>query len=257
MSFQAVNPWPDETRRSRYPFVETASLRDVSGILTLEDPVVLECQVWAPMAELSRTYISVVTRTSTTLVITVSNLEQELGSATILDMTKTRAAFRDTNGAQVGFIRVAPGGFARLHDNPSATYRFTASATELVASSIHSRPTGGMSALQVGSTLFSGDIRLVGGEGTQLDVVDGVVVVSQIGNPFYARDTCRDANQSGLALNPIRRIVVSDGISTYTIVPRVGQIGVRVVSAPAADPGERSLVSPGPAGEVLATLLPT
>lgn len=256
MSFQAVNEWPSETRRSRYPFVETASLRDVSGILSLEDPLVLECQVWAPMGAMSRVYISAVARTSTGLLITLSSLDQELGVATVLDLAKSRAAFRNARGAQVGFLRVAPGGFARLYDNPSATYRFTAAATELVASALHSRPTGGMSALRVGDTLVEGDIRLVGGEGTRLRVVDGKVLVDQVGDPFFARDTCRDAQQSGLAINPVRRIVVSDTRQTYVVVPKLGQVGVRVISAPGNAQDKRSLVSPGPNGEVIATLLP-
>jgi hypothetical protein len=256
MIFQGVSQWPEETRRSRYPFVETASLRDVSGVVTLEDAVVLECRCWAAVANFSRAYISSVVREATKLTITVSNLEQELGQAVVRDMTKARIALRDVSGAQVGFIRVAPGGMARLHDNPSGIYRFAVGATELVASALCSRPKTGASSFVVGGEEFSGDVRLVGGEGTRLRYEGGVIYIDNIGNPYFTRDNCRDAQQLGLAINPVRKIVVSDTYQTYAVIPISGQVGVQITSA--ADRGleQRSLVSPGPNGEVIATLLP-
>lgn len=257
MRFQAVNQWPDETRRSRYPFVETASLRDVSGLISLEDALVLECQIWPAVASYSRYYISSVERTPAKLTIQVSSLDEVLGTATVETMTKVRAAFLSSSGAQIGFIRVAPGGFARLHSNPSASYRFSVTSSELVPSAVHARPTGGLSGISVGGTVLSGDIRLVGGEGTRLRVVNGVVKVDYIGNPYFSRDGCKDAQQLGLAINPVRKLVVSDGLQTYAVVPQNGQVGVAVVSAEDRALDERSVVSPGPNGEVLATLLPT
>lgn len=256
MSFSAVNTWEAETRRSKYPFVETASLRDASGELVIDPAVIVECQLWPQMARGSRVYLSSIARQPGTLTLTFSSLDGELGSAVVRDLTKSRVAIRlGGDGAQIGFVRVAPGGFAEIHDNPSGTYRFAVSASELVASSVHPVPQATTSSLTAAGRTFTGSISLVAGTGVRFRQSGSQLIVDFVGDPYYARDFCRDPGTLGLLINPIRRIVVSDTRTSYTVVPLAGQVVVRVRVDSDKSPDQRSITSPGPNDELLYTMV--
>jgi len=249
------NPWTAEARRNPYPFVDTASLTDSTGLLRLSPAWITDARMWPTLAVPSRVYLSSIERTSATLVITVSSLDSVVGSVTIQNFGKRRVAIRNTAGDPVGFLSFAPGGLQQIHDVPSKLYQFPVAATEFVASALAVQVRNGLLSIGAGAGSSGGaltkDFALVGGEGIALTVrVDGGIRIDIVGDPFFTRDSCEDAAVLGRGLRPVRGLFYTDltlngsGVSGV-VKPYAGNISTTVVSTN-PDVKARGFVAPGP-----------
>jgi hypothetical protein len=251
------NPWAQETLRGPYPFVDTASLRDTSGILTLSPAWITDAKLWPAVASVSKIYVSSVERTALSLVITVASLDETLATATISNFSKRRVAFRDSLGGQVGFMSFAPGGLKHIHDVPSRKYVFSVDATEFTASALSLRAAYGVSGISLsdGSTL-SGDIPLVGGEGVHLSIAaNNTVRVDIFGDPYFSRERAENPTALGLALRPVRKVAYQDVSDVGdevngVLTPFSGNIVTSIFSE-SEDFRSRGFRSPGPTNTIL------
>jgi hypothetical protein len=243
------NPWTAEARRNPYPFVDTASLTDATGLLRLSQAWIGDAKLWPSLAAPSRIYLSAIERTTAALTISVSSLDSVIGSATILDFTRRRVALRNHAGDPVGFLAFAPGALQHIHDVPSKVYQFSVAATEFVASAISLQVANGLLSLSdnKGATLTR-DFSVVGGEGVVLSVRSPRAIrVDVIGDPYYRRETCEDPTALGRALKPVRGVHFKDMTSggEGIVTPYGGNISTTVVAI-SEDPKARGYMSPGP-----------
>jgi hypothetical protein len=259
-----VNQWADETRRNTYPFTDIATLRDSTGLLKLQEAWVIDAKIWAAVTETSRVYLSSVTRAQGSLTLQISDLNGVLGTATTTLLNKTRLAFVDTTGFQIGFMAFAPGALQSMNDVPTGTYKFAVEATEFVAAALALQVLGGLQGVQdVKGASITGTLRLVGGDGISLHVIHnspadptlGTLRIDVIGDPYFRRDTCVDPDFLGRVINPVRFVTWRDTVALTSGVtqPKANNISTAMQTSK-PDPRTRGFVSPGPTGELLGML---
>jgi hypothetical protein len=237
--------------------VDTASLRDTSGILALSSAWITDARLWPAVTSASKIYMSSIERTTTTLVITVASLDETLATATVSNFTKRRVAFKDSRGGQVGFMSFAPGGLKHIHDVPSRKYVFSVDATEFTACTLSLRAARGVTGIAAADGgLLSGDIPIVGGEGVHLSVTaDNTIRVDIFGDPYFFRERAEDPVALGLALRPVRKVVyqdvseVGEGLRG-ALTPYAGNISTAIYSE-SEDFRARGFRSPGPGNTIL------
>jgi hypothetical protein len=249
----AVNQWEAENRRNPYPFVDTATLRDSSGIVTISPSWVLDAKFWPSMASASRVYLKEINRTKDMLTITIASLDEDLCTTETTDFTKRRLAFYNANSQQVGFMSFAEGGLVSLHDIPTGVYRFASDASEFVASALAVEVLTGLNSIkgQTGDALRE-DFRIVGGEGVMLIKGSGNKIrVDIIGDPYYRRDVCDDRDFLGRVINPVRLIIWTDkkALRSGGVRPVDGSINTTAVGMGTVH--ERGHVSPGQQGNIV------
>lgn len=254
---EVANSWYQETLRNPYPFVDTASLTDASGLLKLQKGWIIEARIWASMETAARTYLRSIARTKDLLTFTISTTEEDLCTAEVTDFTKTRLAFFDAGGSQVGYMTFAPGALSLIHDRASQVYQFSVDAAEFTAGSVISVRSSGLNSIRdAQAAAISEELILVGGEGIALHVIDGSTIrVDVIGDPYFRRDICDDRDFLGRVINPVRQIAWMDKVSGEAGVckPFTGAI-VTAVAPGRVNPRERGYASPGPGFTILSML---
>lgn len=255
-SVNAVS-WNQETKRSPFPFVDVATLKDASGLLALASSWILDARLWPAMSAPAKVYLQSIERSKGLLRFTVASTEEVLCTAEVSDFTKRRLAFFDVHGVQSGFMSFAAGALQHIYDRPSATYLFPVEATEFVPAVVTPAFISGLGTVgdASGNTIRE-DIRLVGGEGVALHVIPGNQIrVDVIGDPYYRRDTCENADLLGRLINPVKYISWQDKTSVTSGVarPLAGRIVTAIVSTK-SDPRRRGFASPDANGAILGML---
>lgn len=252
MPTQFPQEWPDQHIRTPYPFIDTARLVDTSNQVVIDPSWVVDARLW-PTTDEGRVFLRTVIRSSDKLVLEINDLGGRVMSASVTDFTKERVVFRDDAGFQAGWIQFAPGALSHLHDVPSDTYRFALTATEFVATAVSPRVKSGIRSLSdsEGNTVED-DLRLVGGEGVELEVVDGELFIHLIGDAYYRRDVCGEPERLGLAINPVRKILWIDAKTGQAgiVAPTNGHITTRIVTAGR----DRGFKSPSADGTILSMI---
>lgn len=255
-SVNAVS-WTQETKRSPYPFVDIATLKDASGLLGLSASWVLDAKLWPAMAAPAKVYLQSIARSRGLLRFTVASTEEVLCTAEVSDFNKRRLAFFDARGVQSGFMSFAAGALQHIYDRPSAVYLFPVEATEFVPAVLSPALISGLGAVRGSSGgAVQEDVRLVGGEGVALHVIPGGKIrIDIIGDPYYRRDTCDDAELLGRLINPVKLVAWEDKTSGTSGVarPLTGRMVTAIVSTK-SDPRRRGFASPDANGAILGML---
>ena len=251
------NPWAAEARRNPYPFVDTASLQDSTGLLKLSPVWITDAKLWPALDTPSRIYLSSIERTTFALVFTVSSLDTTVGTAVVTDLTKKRVAIRASSGAVIGFLGFSPGGLQAIHDVPSRVYQFPVGATEFIADVLALQASAGLRSIGDGQGgALTSKFSIVGGEGVILSKGSlGTLRIDVIGDPYYRRVSCEDATALGKALKVIRGVYYKDMSTGVAGVakPFAGNISTVVIPAN-MDPKARGFTAPGPDLTVLARI---
>lgn len=255
-SINAVS-WSQETKRSPFPFVDLATLKDASGLLTLSSSWILDARLWPAMSAPAKVYLQSIERSKGLLRFTIASTEEVLCTAEVSDFTKKRIAFFGAQGTQAGFMSFAAGGLQHIYDRPSATYLFPVEATEFVPAAVSPALIAGLGSVKDSrGNAVRGEIRVVGGEGVSLHVLPGNLIrVDVIGDPYYRRDTCENEELLGRLINPVKYITWSDVTSETNGVarPLTGRI-VTAIRSSKGDPRQRGFISPDANGAILAML---
>jgi len=255
-SINAVS-WAQETKRSPFPFADIATLKDASGLLTLSPSWVLDARLWPTMTTPAKVYLQSIERAKGYLRFTVASTEEVLCTAEVSDFTKRRIAFFGSQGTQAGFMSFAAGALQNIYDRPSAKYLFPVEATEFVPAAVTPALIAGLGSVKDSTgKAVRGTVRVVGGEGVSLHVIPGNKIrVDIIGDPFFRRDICDNAELLGRLINPVRFIAWEDVTSGGNGVarPLVGRIVTSIVSTK-SDPRRRGFISPDADGAILAML---
>lgn len=249
--------WNQETKRTPFPFVDVATLKDASGLLGLSPAWVLDARLWPAMTTPAKVYLQSIERAKGILRFTVASTEETLCTAEVTDFTKRRLAFFSSRGAQSGFMSFAAGALQHIYDHPSATYLFPVEATEFVPAVLTPARLAGLGSVKdsAGNAL-QGAIRVVGGEGVSLHVLPGNQIrLDIIGDPYYRRDTCDNEELLGRLINPVKYIAWRDTTSETSGVarPLTGRIVTAIISTK-SDPRRRGFISPDANGAILAML---
>lgn len=255
-SINAVS-WAQETKRSPYPFVDVATLKDASGLLRLSGSWILDAKLWPAMTAPAKVYLQSIERSRGLLRFTVASTEETLCTAEVTDFTKRRLAFFDSRGAQSGFVSFAAGALQHIYDHPSATYLFPVEATEFVPAAVTPALISGLGSVKdTAGNAVQEDVRLVGGEGVALHVIPGNQIrIDIIGDPYYRRDTCDNAELLGRLINPVKLLAWEDKTSGTSGVarPLTGRMVTAIVSTK-SDPRRRGFISPDANGAILGML---
>jgi hypothetical protein len=249
--------WDQETKRSPFPFVDVATLKDASGLLTLSASWILDARLWPAMTAPAKVYLQSIERSKGLLRFTVASTEEVLCTAEVSDFTKRRLAFFSAQGVQSGFMSFATGALQHIYDHPSATYLFPVEATEFTPAVLTPALIAGLGSVKdSGGKAIQGTIRVVGGEGVALHVIPGNQIrLDIIGDPYYRRDTCDNADLLGRLINPVKYISWRDLTSLTSGVarPLTGRIVTAIISTK-SDPRRRGFISPDANGNILAML---
>jgi hypothetical protein len=255
-SINAVS-WNQETKRSPFPFVDVATLKDASGLLTLSPSWILDARLWPAMTTPAKVYLQSIERSRGLLRFTVASTEEVLCTAEVSDFTKRRLAFFSAQSTQAGFMSFAAGALQHIYDRPSARYLFPVEATEFVPAAVTPALIAGLGSVKDNKgNSVRGTVRVVGGEGVSLHVIPGNKIrVDVIGDPFYRRDICDNVELLGRLINPVRYVAWRDVTSGANGVarPLVGRIVTSIISTK-ADPRHRGFTSPDEDGAILGML---
>ena len=176
----------------KFPFSMNATL--TNGDVTLPASAFIDMRLHAINGQV-RQYVSQVQRTDTQYIITFSDSDDTLASATfnIVDMpTLTRIDIVDTAGRPAGVIVTSPQRISAISAIPIGTHVFTDDQTEIDAVVVTPLPqTGVRSMVTPAGDVCFGDVWLVGGTGVVLETQDSdKIVVNITGDVLFKRQQC-------------------------------------------------------------------
>jgi hypothetical protein len=224
--------WQAEHDNSNYPFEDGATLNNWEFSIL---PGVFIDAVLYPLNTNSYLYLSSVTVTNTTVLITIGDANtQELcsGSFSLVDIPNN-VVLSDANGRDCGLLISETMRLAAFAAWPNTRIEFEPSQTRFVAGVIKSPTSSAATALVVNDTEYqTGEVWLVGGEGVILDVITAAggkkaVRVHAVGDPLFKKALC----SAEIYETPkfLRTLVVQKGGVTFNVTPNsLGDIQITV-----------------------------
>jgi hypothetical protein len=199
----------DEQSASRYPFSDTATLIDTSGVLdvgadTFTDAVFFGIGLGAGL------HLESVVVTTQAVTLNVTDEDADIQLSATYDPLQPPAEllnFYDTYGRPAGYMLTDDTRLARIGALKIGTYSFDRAATEFVASVVIPSNEPGVRGLKADNgPLLAGDVWLIGDQGIQLRL-DGAntIRVDVIGEPLFKRFLCDE--QSGFQTKKYLRTI--------------------------------------------------
>lgn len=249
---QGESAWELTGRTTRWPFTDSATYRDATGVLEIPLAAVEDARLWAPLDTVARVFLKELVLADGTLTLTFATTAKDVASATATDPRQQRVALYSPVGDTAGYVRFGVGGLAAVMDNPTGTYRFSSTAMELVPAAVTPLTAPGLRSIRDAKGAVAQELRIVGGEGVRLVASPSGIRVDAVGDPFYRRDTCEDADVMSRSINPVRRIYWQD--------VRKGRSGIvrpkngRIVTTVRALAGTRGFAVPGENGTLVSVI---
>lgn len=245
------NEWEYETVYTKYPFSDTATLRDTSGQCTIKSTWITECKLW-PIVGPERVedmtcYISRVVKSAQTLTLVFALGAYDIGSVDITNMSKQRYAIRDDAQRVVGFLTCTPMAMALWHDSiAQGSYVFEPRATQFlphVCTPIID--TNVFTVADQNDQSPGAQLLFVGGEGVHLsyDSARKAIRIDAIGDALYGQSECQPILEHLLqVIRPIRKLRVKDLTTQSDVVVYPNNGVIRIVIESEQD-DERSYVT--------------
>lgn len=185
----------DEQGDSRYPFVDTASLKSVDAVFEIGREAFIDAVIHTINGE-NGAYISSVTVTAQTVTIWIGDsAASKICSATfptVGGQTITELTLIDTYGRPAGLLIVDGVEISKFAGWPLGDHRFAVNAAQFVASVvIPAKEPGVRAVLPATKELMTDDIWLIGDRGVIIRAEgDHVIRVDITGEPLFDRFLC-------------------------------------------------------------------
>jgi len=194
-------PWRNEQYFSRYPFVDSASLKNSAGVEI--DNALFDDAVIHPMGGAAGAFLGMISVSGR--VITFHIYDSENGETAHGDFD-----FDSADTPQAGLIKLVDnygrpaGALVSDHDRLTALagvygegeYEFERAQTEFVAAVVIPLPNIAVSGfLLPDGTAIGGDVWLVGENGVVLTLEDGAIRVDIPGDPYAKKKDCDEQDQ--------------------------------------------------------------
>lgn len=231
----------DAYEATKYPFGEKASLQNRLGDLILEGAF-LDAHLY-PIGGKERLYLSRIAVEFGQATVSIGDVDhEELASGTI-DLIHPGSFVRLADAYQrpAGLLVSEPSRLSIFSTWSHGIHPFEIEQTEFAATCCMPQPEVGVRGILLDDgSLITGTAWIVGGDGvvvrsdTQMVTLGcqsltlDTIRVDVVGDPLFRRRLCDDYNLFDTP-NPIRKIRVTDGVSTFTCLPdRYGNFQMRV-----------------------------
>ncbi|RIZ71239.1 MAG: hypothetical protein D0530_04755 [Methylococcales bacterium] len=215
--------WRDSNRHRRFPFDDGSTLLGSTG-LRLPDGVVLDARIY-PNAVDTTVYLYQLVPSGNTIVITLAIDPAVIVCTGVFDRSVQSDVVElfDPQGRPAGVLVVDP---YLLSTFVTDTISFTQTQATFAPTVVTPMPYPGVSGITIAgtSTVFTGDVWLVGGEGVILSkTLDGAIRVDIVGEPLFVRKSYFDAFQEYQPLKFIKTIngLLPDAYGNFNIVAGV------------------------------------
>lgn len=185
----------EEQSDSRYPFADSATLRDRTGAREIPRDAFIDAVVHTIGAG-RKAYISRITVDNNLITITVSNTENTVTAAATYNPLSPpqngHVALLDQLGRPAGLLILTQNALALFGGWGVGAYVFNATATEFVATVVIPAKENCVRAITNNADQFyTGDVWLIGGNGVVVRAVDAQTVrVDIMGEPLFKRILC-------------------------------------------------------------------
>lgn len=194
--------WADLHEDTPYPFTDAATMRSTGGLVTLPRNAIVDAAIGASTTS-AATYVSLITRTATAVVISFAQSQVVIGTVTIGPSDDGWLDVVDTSNAFVGRVKINRNLFAVLFGWAVRSYTFAASALPLVPYATYFRPSNGVRGFKLpDGTVLTGDVTLLIGYGIAVSTVGSAWVLTAKGNPFVG------VSGDGLIPRAIRTVIL-------------------------------------------------
>lgn len=179
----------DQYENTRYPFMDTATLVDSTGELTLPENLFLDAGFCFPSGF---PYLSSVVINNTAAIFTITSDSYTAECRMPFDELPDVLRFTTERGRNIGCIVSDKARLAWFATLEPGSYTFYPEQTSFATRCNLGSGALGVSSLGVEDKALTGDVWLVGSDGVFLRYVDGKVEIDILGEVLYKRKACSD-----------------------------------------------------------------
>ena len=233
----------DQVKETTYPFVDTATLTDEDGKLTLPRNLFIDASIYIPNT-VGVVYLSSLEVAANKVLLTISIIgSQKTVTGTIADVinyagTDYSISLYET-GYKVGMLLINGNKLGYFKGLDKGVYRFRYTATAFVPSCIVPIKTTGVTSLAVNSrsaenTLY-GDVWVIGHDGVTLRTQPGIqnsMRIDVVGDPLFKQVINEDVEYR--IDKPVRTIndIPPDEFGNFNITRLTGEDSLRLETSP-------------------------
>lgn len=231
----------EEQSMSRYPFADSATLKDRTGDKEITQDSFIDAIIYAIGSDL-KAHISQIVVDNGRVTIVVANFRGiKIASGSynpLLPPENGQLPLTDSYGRPAGLLLLTQDAMARFSGWGVGVWVFTQAATEFVSTAVIPAQEEGVRALtNTVDQFFTGDVWIVGSDGVVVRTEPGNVIrVDVVGEPLFKRILCDSETAPFNPPTPIRTIngCGPDEFGNFTLtVTDTPAIGIK---APVLDP---------------------
>lgn len=200
----------DQMRDTWYPFDDLATLTTSDGLAlgrgAIVDAVISPVGTWSHLA-----LTQIITAIGSVTLWIGDELHAQVASTTFNPRSAPPSvAIVDTSGRPAGVLRLNPAIVASLQTWPIGTHTFSGGTANFIVSVLVPTPEGGVRGIQVGKTVLTDTVYLIGESGMLLaeDSTSETISVNAMGNPLFKRLDCLN---SGAFTTPVFLRTINKG----------------------------------------------
>jgi len=223
----------DEQSDSRYPFADTASLRDATGVLNIPRAGFIDAVIYAIGRDLKARLARVIVTNDTVSLVIVNSGNKELARGVYNQLTPPATGYiplYDNYARPAGLFILTQNTMAVMAGWGVGTHTFTASAAEFVSTVVIPAQEECLRAVSNDDQFFTGDVWIIGGNGVVVrEDEENVVRIDITGEPLFKRILCGDGD---IPFNPPNTLRTINGCGPDTY----GNFTLTVVGHTVDDP---------------------